>query len=105
MSTFIYGTPDISCAIGVAVPPKGDEPFPFLAFFRLSVIPEAELGGMREGADAQSMIQTVQNNGGFVVYFDNPESAERIHKLMNIVFTAASRFEWADREEFKETVN
>lgn len=105
MSAFVYGTPDISCAVGIAEPSEGAEPLPFLAFFRLSSIPDAELGGVREGSNAKDMIQTVQQRGGVVVYFDNPESAERIHKLMSVVFSAASRFDWSEREEMKGAMN
>ena len=105
MIPFIYGTPDVSCAIGVSEPYDGEEPMPFVAFFRMSAIPEAELNGIQGGGEARQMIKAVQDSGGLIVYFDNPESAERFHKLMNIVFTAASRFEWADREELKETIN
>lgn len=105
MSAFVYGTPDISCAVGIAEPSEGAEPLPFFAFFKLSAIPEAELGGMREGANAMDMIKTVQQRGGVVVYFDNPESAERIQKLMSIVFSAASRFEWSEKEELKGAIN
>jgi hypothetical protein len=105
VTTFIYGTSDVSCAVGIAEPSEGGDPLPFLAFFKLSSVPEAELGGLRGGADAMDVIKTVQQRGGVVVYFDNPDSAERIHKLLSVVFSAASRFDWADREEFKETIN
>ena len=105
MSYVVYGRYDVSCAVGVSPADDGDDALPFLAFFKMSSIPSGRLNDVVSGEDAQEMIDVIRENGGFVVYFDNPDSAERFSRLSSIVFSLASRGEWANREEIVETIN
>lgn len=105
MSYIVYGSPDAHCAVGVSPPHEGGQSLPFLAFFRMSDIPKGKLEVISSGDDVELMLKIIKANNGIVVYFDNPDSAERFQTFASMVFSIASRSDWADREEIKETVN
>ena len=105
MSYIVYGSPDAHCAVGVSPPQEGGYPLPFLAFFRMSDIPKGKLEAISSGDDVELMLKVIKASSGFVVYFDNPDSAERFHTFTSMAFSLASRSDWAEREEIKETIN
>jgi hypothetical protein len=76
MTVFVYGSPGVSCAIGVASPSEGEEPMPFFAFFDTSIVPGGVYG---EDDGAGLMVDKIVAAGGTFIYFDNPECAERFH--------------------------
>ncbi len=105
MSSIVYGVGDMICTIGIYSPHEGGSPLPFVGFINQSKLPKEGLEGKNVDEKAVELIKIINDAGGFIIYFDNPESAERFHKLTSIVFTMACQTDWTDREQIKETIN
>lgn len=97
MTTFVYGTPKTVLAIGIA--PMNNIPTPFIAF-----ADEKNLGlkssKLDQGAEnAARAISDLTEAGATIVYFENPEAAERLINLMADVFEHAVQGSWGDVQE------
>lgn len=105
MSSIVYGVGDMICTIGISSATDGGSPLPFIGFINQSKLPKEGLEGKNVDEKAVELINIIKDAGGTIIYFDNPESAERFHKLTSFVFTMACQGDWADREQIRETIN
>ena len=105
MTIIVYGVGDMICTIGVSPLSEGGASLPFIGFVKKSVIPEECMTSAPTDEKAMKMIDIITGNGGVLVYFDNPESAERFHTLASAVFTMACQTDWTERQQTSETIN
>lgn len=105
MSSIVYGVGDMICTIGISSATDGGSQLPFVGFINQSKLPKEGLQSTSMDEKAVELIKIITDAGGTIIYFDNPESAERFHKLTSIVFTMACQTDWSDREQIKETIN
>ena len=105
MTTIVYGSGDMICTIGVSSLGEGGPCLPFIGFVKRSAVPEKYFTSPASDERASEMIKIINANGGTLVYFDNPECAERFHMFSSALFTMASQSDWADRKQASETIN
>ena len=101
MTHIVYGDGDAICAIGMMKSPKGDDYLPFFGMINTSSIVKDKITDLKSATDedTRGVVQTIIDNGGVMIYFDNPESAQRFQKLLSVVFVAACDGDWAHRTE------
>jgi len=107
MSHIVYGDGDAMCAIGMTKSPKGDALLPFFAMVNASAISKERVTDLKSAteADTQDVVRTIIDNGGVMIYFDSPESAQRFQRLLSTVFVAACDGDWVHRTEAKGSMN
>ena len=91
----VYGNPKTILTMGMAL--LGDVPTPFIGF-----VDKAKVEGnpfFMSGPDSTELINKIDTLGGVIVYIENPEAAERLHEMMNLLFNSASGTPWNDVEE------
>lgn len=88
----VYGNPKTVLTLGMAT--LGDIPTPFIGFAdRAKVV---DFDAMTSGPDASVLIDKIDAAGGVIIYIENPDAAERLHKFMAHLFYSAQQGNWGD---------
>lgn len=91
----VYGNPLTLMTLGMSM--LGDTPTPFIGFVDRSKMDGKE--SVTHGSDASALIEEIDQMGGVVIYFENPEAAERIHVVMSSLFSNAMSTDWSSIEQ------
>lgn len=92
MTQFIYGMPNTVIAIGMRM--VNGEPMPFVG------IVNEKIEGLATGSkDTNAMLDLIEERGGVVIMFSDPDAATRFHALMSKAFTYAESTSWGNKEE------
>lgn len=105
MTTIVYGVGDMLCIIGMSPPDGSDQPLPLLGFLKRSSLSDECFYAEPSVEKTAEIIKAVKASGGVIIYFDNPECAERFHSMSSLAFTMACRTDWAERQQASETMN
>ena len=91
----VYGNPKTIMTIGMTL--LGDIPTPFIGFVDKIKV-EAD-PAFAYGSDAAVMINKINDLGGVIIYVENPSAAQRLHEMLNVLFSNATDTPWGDIEE------
>ena len=91
----VYGNPLTLMTLGMSM--LGDTPTPFIGFVDRSKMDGRE--GVTHGSDASVLIEEIDQMGGVVIYFENPEAAEKVHAVMSRLFMNAMSTDWSSVEQ------
>ena len=107
MSYFTYGDDDALIAVGIGKPPGTQELMPFVAIINASSIPPEAGLRLKSALDSETgdVISVIVENKGVVIYFDNPEGAQRFMNMINLAFMSAADGDWVHRRETNRSMN
>lgn len=96
MTQFVYGASGTTLALGIGM--MAGEETPFIAFVRSDALLKgpALVSGSDEAGEA---IQNIEDRGGIIVWFENPDAADRILSFMSDLFGAAAISHWGHKQE------
>ncbi len=107
MSYFTYGDDDALIAVGIGKPPGTQELMPFVAIINTSSISTEAGVHLKSALDdqTQDVIKVIVENKGVVIYFDNPEGAQRFMNMITLAFMSAADGDWVHRRETNRSIN
>jgi hypothetical protein len=88
----VYGNPKTVLAMGLSM--LGDTSTPFIGFVDRDKM--TGKGMLHAGDDAAAMIDQIDQLGGVVIYFENPDVAGRLHELLSDLFDSACQGNWGN---------
>ena len=95
----VHGTPNSLFAVGVGILSPGAPPMPFIAFAPKDKMGDIEFLTVDE--NCTSMVEKIEEVGGVVIFFDNPESFASSMQFMRYLGHAANEGEWSKRTKVK----
>jgi len=96
MTQFVYGGQKTVLALGMGM--MGGEATPFIGFVPRD--PNMKGSVLVSGSkNTDDTIKEIEAKGGVIIWFDNPDAAERIHTLLANLFDTACSGEWGDKNE------
>lgn len=107
MSYFTYGDDDALIAVGIGKPPGTQELMPFVAIINTSSISTEAGIDLKSALDdqTQDVIKVITENNGVVIYFDNPEGAQRFLNMTTLALMSAADGDWVHRRETNRSMN
>ena len=107
MSYFTYGDNDALIAVGIGKPPGTQELMPFVAIINTSSISTEAGIDLKSALDdqTQDVIKVITENNGVVIYFDNPEGAQRFLNMTTLALMSAADGDWVHRRETNRSMN
>ena len=107
MSYFTYGDDDALIAVGIGKPPGTGDLMPFVAIINTSSISTEAGVDLKSALDdqTQDVIKVIVENKGVVIYFDNPEGAQRFMNMITLAFMSAADGDWVHRRETNRSMN
>lgn len=96
MTQFVYGGRNTVLALGMGL--MGGEATPFVGFMPRQEDMQGNV--MVSGSpNTAATIEMVEAKGGTIVWFENPDAAERFHSTLAQLFDIACGSPWGDKEE------
>jgi hypothetical protein len=95
----VHGTPNSLFAVGVGILQPGAPPMPFIAFAPKGKMGDVDLLTVEE--DCTAMVKKIEEVGGVVIFFDNPESFASSMQFMRYLGHAANEGEWGQRTKVR----
>ena len=107
MSYFTYGGDDALIAVGIGKPPGTVDLMPFVAIINSSTISTEAGINLKSALDegTQDVIKMITDNKGVVIYFDNPEGAQRFLSMLTLALMSAADGDWVHRRETNRSLN
>jgi hypothetical protein len=107
MSYFTYGDSDALIAVGIGKPPGMQELMPFIAIINTSTISTEAGVNLKSALDEETgdVVKMITDNKGTVIYFDNPEGAQRFLGMLTMALMSAADGDWVHRREANRSVN
>ena len=107
MSYFTYGDNDALIAVGIGKPPGTGDLMPFVGIINSSTISTEAGINLKSALDegTQDVIKMITDNKGVVIYFDNPEGAQRFMNMTTLAFMSAADGDWVHRRETNRSMN
>lgn len=107
MSYFTYGDDDALIAVGIGKPPGTVDLMPFIAIINTSSISTEAGINLKSALDegTQDVIKMITDNKGVVIYFDNPEGAQRFLSMLTLALMSAADGDWVHRRETNRSLN
>ena len=107
MSYFTYGDDDALIAVGIGKPPGTVDLMPFIAIINTSSISTEAGVNLKSALDegTQDVIKVITDNKGVVIYFDNPEGAQRFLGMLTMALMSAADGDWVHRRETNRSLN
>jgi len=107
MSYFTYGDDDALIAVGIGKPPGTVDLMPFIAIINTSSISTEAGVNLKSALDegTHDVIKMITDNKGVVIYFDNPEGAQRFLGMLTMALVSAADGDWGHRRETQRSVN
>lgn len=96
MTQFVYGGQNTVLALGMGM--MGGAATPFIGF----VPRDPNMKGhvlVSGSSNTEETIKEIDAKGGTLVWFENPDAAERIHRLLADLFDIALTGEWGSKEK------
>ena len=107
MSYYTYGDNDALIAVGIGKPPGTQELMPFIAIINSSMISTEAGINLKSALDEETgdVIEMITENKGTVIYFDNPEGAQRFLNMLTLALMSAADGDWVHRREVERSLN
>jgi hypothetical protein len=107
MSYFTYGDEDALIAVGIGKPPGTQQLMPFIAIINSSTISTEAGVNLKSALDEETgdVVKMITDNKGTVIYFDNPEGAQRFLGMLTMALMSAADGDWVHRRETNRSLN
>ena len=107
MSYFTYGDDDALIAVGIGKPPGTGDLMPFIAIINSSTISTEAGINLKSALDEETadVVKMITDNKGTVIYFDNPEGAQRFLNMLTLALMSAADGDWVHRRETNRSIN